>query len=88
MTGKTDNPVPEVSAPGTTPSDGYPAAITQDAGPLADFARRVRACGTTRRLDILHTRMLRTVPVSQRADYIALLNQRYEELSFRSAEAS
>lgn len=50
---------------------------------LADFERRVRACETPRRLDMLHTRMLRTVPVRQRASYIALLNQRDEELSFR-----
>ncbi|STB67920.1 Uncharacterised protein [Citrobacter freundii] len=54
--------------------------------PLADFARRVRACETQRRLDMLHTLMLRTVPVRLRADYIALLNQRDEELSFPYTE--
>ena len=52
---------------------------------LADFARRVRACETYRRLDMLHTLLLRTVPVAKRADYIALLNQRDEELSFQEA---
>ncbi|EAY8717979.1 TPA_asm: hypothetical protein G4G51_004579 [Salmonella enterica subsp. enterica serovar Dublin] len=53
---------------------------------LADFARRVRACKTYRRLDMLHTLLLRTVPVSKRADYIALLNQRDEELSFEETD--
>lgn len=54
--------------------------------PLADFARRVRACETPWRLDLLHTLMLRTVPVGRRAEYIALLNQRDEELSFQNTE--
>ncbi|MEP8704736.1 hypothetical protein [Enterobacter roggenkampii] len=46
------------------------------------FARRVQACETPLSLDMLHTLMLRRVPVRQRADFIALLNQREEELSF------
>ncbi|MEJ3967859.1 hypothetical protein [Citrobacter braakii] len=53
---------------------------------LADFARRVRACETYRRLDMLHTLLLRTVPVGKRADYIELLNQRDEELSHRETD--
>ncbi|EBP9815855.1 hypothetical protein QO588_002548 [Salmonella enterica] len=56
--------------------------------PLADFARRVRACGTPGRLDMLHTLMLRAVPVGQRAEYIALLNQRDEELSWQATGAA
>lgn len=53
---------------------------------LADFARRVRACETYWRLDMLHTLLLRTVPVGKRADYIALLNQREEVLSYQDTE--
>ncbi|MCO5784600.1 hypothetical protein [Citrobacter meridianamericanus] len=53
--------------------------------PLADFARRVRSCDSPRRLDMLHTLMLRSVPVGQRAGYIALLNQRDEELSWQNS---
>ncbi|HGY4723557.1 TPA: hypothetical protein ACNV1G_004816 [Citrobacter amalonaticus] len=70
---------------GDSPETG-PARFTPPvpvACPLADFARRVRACDTSRRLDMLHTLMLRSVPVGQRAGYIALLNQRDEELSFQ-----
>ncbi|EEF4509060.1 hypothetical protein FWL67_19160 [Salmonella enterica] len=54
---------------------------------LADFARRVRACDTRWRLEMLHSLMLRTVPVGQRAEYVALLNQRDEELLFKHTEA-
>lgn len=54
------------------------------AGSLADFARRVRMCESARVLEMLHSMMLRTVPVRQRADYIALLNQRDEEMSFQN----
>ncbi|EBW2650708.1 hypothetical protein DEI20_24160 [Salmonella enterica subsp. enterica serovar Newport] len=57
-----------------------------EAWSLSDFARRVRACETPWRLELLHTLMRRTVPVGQRAGYIALLNQRDEELSFQSTE--
>ncbi|HGY4723567.1 TPA: hypothetical protein ACNV1G_004826 [Citrobacter amalonaticus] len=57
--------------------------IAPVADPLIDFAQRVRACDTAQRLELLHTRMLRKVPVRQRADYIALLDRRDEELSFR-----
>lgn len=73
---------------GVSPETG-PAQFTPPAPvtcPLADFARRVRACDTSRRLDMLHSLMLRSVPVGQRADYIALLNQRDEELSFQDNE--
>lgn len=77
-----------VSGTGTD-AEGWAAAVSAPVPavcPLADFARRVRACGTHWRLEMLHSLMLRTVPVGQRAEYIALLNQRDEELSFKYTE--
>ncbi|EOG2100003.1 hypothetical protein ACK5I8_003175 [Salmonella enterica] len=79
--------------PGNTAGPGTEADEKGISGPeyardmsLADFARRVRACETYQRLDMLHTLLLRTVPVAKRTDYIALLNQRDEELSHREME--
>ncbi|EKC6260430.1 hypothetical protein OP391_000947 [Escherichia coli] len=76
-----------VMSAGAIPSTGeaFPAVLELSAFPLADFARRVRACDTPRRLDMLHTLMLRAVPVAQRVGYIALLNQRDEELSLQTS---
>ncbi|EBW2650668.1 hypothetical protein DEI20_23935 [Salmonella enterica subsp. enterica serovar Newport] len=76
---------PEDIAGQETVADERGGSVPQSAREmsLADFARRVRACETYRRLDMLHTLLLRTVPVGRRADYIALLNQRDEELSFQ-----
>lgn len=71
----------------TEGADGVVEAIPAP-GSLADFSRRVRACETTRMLEMLHSMMRRTVPVGQRADYIALLNQRDEEISREESGAA
>ena len=66
-------PPKEVSGPETCTDDRAVSAPEPalQACQLADFARRVRACETSGRLDMLHSLMLRTVPVRHRADYIS-----------------
>lgn len=75
-----------VSPPFSEEEGNEAGIIQEDSRPALwsteDFTRRVRACESSLRLDMLHILMMRRVPVGQRADYIALLNQRDEEISF------
>lgn len=78
-----------VSVVGDEPTDNVkdPSKVAGECSPdahsvctLADFERRVIACETPGQLDLLHSLMLRKIPVSERPPFVALLNQRDEAL--------